>query len=742
MKASDVKNTLSDKTQNFYNSACERLKDLPRLQFTDNYCNAYFEQYSHEPLRKRQALSFAYALLKEPVNVRSKDYLTGQIYLEFPSEYCCRWEEFNDNERTLEIMQTELPELCKPEFVAEDTWIADLYVGRGHIGWHWEWIVNNGTNALLDKIEKSFQTQDAKGKEFLEGMKICIEAVNAWADLHVDELNKLLSQTNVETEKMKLEKQIEICSRVPRFGATNFREAVQAFHFSYSIGMLENPYGGNGPGRLDYHLWPYLEKDLATGIETESSAREIIDELFIRIHERLHFVRDGHVEAIVIAGTSPDGNSSYNPLSKIMVESITALEMTHPSLYIRMPDNPEEELLELAANYLRNGSNRCQILNDKSIINALTEKGVTYEDAIMYMCGGCMEVSSQGTNGDMLFTNFFNTPKMLELFVNGGTCLVTGKKMLPELHTDLSSFSSFDEFYSSFMSELERVMHLWFKRIDICVKQRAKLKPSFYISAQIDDCIQKGRGINDGGARYEDYGATPLAIPNMGDCLYAIKQAVFEEKFISAKELLKALQNNFAGNEVLRLRLQKLPKFGQGNKEADNMVSNVLNDVCEIFGSYTNVLGGKVRPMIMTFTLAARAGKALGASPDGRPSGLPIAHGLTPQSTSMTYGLSTAMNSANSICLKEVWGGATSMWDIDKKFATTDNLKAIIKTFLDQGGQIYQGNTTDVIELLEAQKAPEKYPHLIVRVGGYSGRFVTLHEDLQNDVINRYRHGA
>jgi formate C-acetyltransferase len=144
--------------------------------------------------------------------------------------------------------------------------------------------------------------------------------------------------------------------------------------------------------------------------------------------------------------------------------------------------------------------------------------------------------------------------------------------------------------------------------------------------------------------------------------------------------------------------------------------------------------------MIMTFVLAARAGKALGASPDGRNAGETIAHGLTPQNASMKHGITTAMASANSLRLEKVWGGTTSMWDIDESYATQENLKSIIKVFLKQGGQIYQGNTTSVDELRRAYREPEKYKYLIVRVGGYSGRFCSLDKELQKEIINRKKH--
>lgn len=723
--------TVPLRSRKFLDAASSRVKNVRPGHFKSHYTKAFFDIYREKPLRIRQALSFAYALNKESLIVNDGEYLAGQLYLPQAAVEDPRFKEIDPVRKGIAGIVDEMPELAALEGDI-DTWLFNMNVGQGHIGWHWEWIVQDGTDALIERITEARERFCGERRDFLEGMHICIEAFNSWTDRHRKALRKI----------SPADPRIEILSRVPRKGARSFREAVQSFHILYSVGMLENPFGGNGPGRLDYFLWPYLEKDIEAGQETEESAREIVDELFIRIHEGLLFQSDAFVQAIVVAGSHPDGSSAYNPLSRIMVESITTLKITHPSVYIRIPKNPPAELLDLAAGYLRSGNNRCQILNDSAIIEAMEKKGIPHSDAVMYMCGGCMEISSQGTNGDMLFTTFFNTPKILELIITGGKCLNSGRTILPDLKKDLTGYGSFDDFYSALITELQKILPMLFRRIDIFTRFLAEDRPSFFISSQIDDCIERGRGINDGGARYEDYGVTPLGIPNMGDSLFALKKAVFDDKLISAPELLDAMKNNFEGNEMLRKRLLAIPKFGQMNKNADSMTDRILRDICSIFDSYINRSGGKIRPMIMTFTLAVPAGRALGASPDGRRAHTPIAHGLTPQSSSMKNGISSAMGSANGLSLPDVWGGSTSMWDLDEKLATPEVLKSIIKTFIAQGGQIYQGNTTSVDELKKAFEEPAKYPELIVRVGGFSSRFTVLERPLQEEIINRWRHSA
>jgi formate C-acetyltransferase len=345
-------------------------------------------------------------------------------------------------------------------------------------------------------------------------------------------------------------------------------------------------------------------------------------------------------------------------------------------------------------------------------------------------------------NGDLLFTGFFNVGKILEYVLTGGVCLMSGKKVLPHLETDLSGYRSFEEFYKAFVSELDRILTLTFKRLEIYGAESARFRQLFLVSSQVDDCIGKGRVINDGGARYEDYGSTPLGIPNGADSLSAIREAVFNEKFVTASALLDALKSNFEGQEPLRRRLVSLPKYGQGDKQSDAMMAMLTADICDIYEKYTNRLGGKVKPMIMTFMMAAPTGAAMGASPDGRFAGTPIAQGITPQSSAMTKGVTTAMLSANSVPIERFSGGASHIWDIDPSFAKFDVVRNLLDVFFKTGGQMFQGNVTDVEKLIDAQKNPEDHAGMTVRIGGFSAVFVNVGKEIQDEVITRRRHVA
>jgi formate C-acetyltransferase len=743
-----ISSSLSARTAAFLGASRERIA-VPRTSpHAANWQRAFFEQFQDEPLHLRQAKAFAYSLVNEPVCLLPDGRLVGHIYQAVPGAQAPdsggwggRCAELDAGAVIARRLAAEVPELGRYCLSAE-SWAGFAGCAPGHIGWHWEWGVQGGIEALLQRLDAAWPTQDERGRQTLAGMRLCVQAVLDWNEQHLAALRQALAAAGDPDQRAAIAAQIGLCEWVPRHGARSFREAVQAFHFLYLATIFENPHGGNGPGRLDYWLWPYLERDLASGAETLDSARELIDELFIRFHERLMHGNDGWVETIVVAGCHPDGSSAFNPLARLMVESITALNLSHPSVYIRLPEHPEPELLRLAAADLAHGGNRAQVLSDPAIVAAMTHgEAMPVEDARMYMCGGCMEVSPQGMNGDLLFSGFINTPKILELVLNGGVCLRSGVSVLPDLTRALPDYACFEDLYGAMERELQRLTEATFRLMDITAEAWGRLRPRFLVSAMVQDCMARGRVINAGGARYEDTGSTPLGLPNLADSLYALRRAVFDrDAFISAPELLAALRRDFEGAEPLRRRLLALPKYGQGCEEADAIMQRVVRTVCALYEARTNLLGGRMKLMIMTFRMAPIAGRALGATADGRHSGQPIAQGITPQNVALTKGLTVAVTAHNRLDLHRFRGGASSMYDLDPSIATTEIVTGLLRAFLAGGGQMFQGNMTEVAELERALAKPQDFPHLMVRVGGFSARFVALEPELQRDIISRHRH--
>ncbi len=716
---------LSERIKNLFGESRKKAINPPETPFWCDFHYAALNLYSALPKWEKQARSMAYAITNQEIRIEPYDKIIGRVYY-WPGKKV----EKTDPDYDFNTVPKKMLRENNPEY--SELYESQLTVlgAPGHIAWNWNTILSRGTVGIRERCEEGLLRHrgDEKAEQFYKGVLIMLDATDEWNEKHVARLTE-----------MGMTEEAEICKRVPKYPARNFREAVQSFFMQHIIVMKEAQHGGNSPGRLDYYLWPYLEEDLNKGIITLEEAEELIAELFIRIDERI-YGSDKWGESIVVGGSYPNGTSAVNPLSYIIIKAYMKLDIIHPLLYARIPKNPPADFVKLCAEYVINGKNRAQIINDPAVITALVHNGVTETDAADYFCGGCMEVGVQGRTSDFLFSGYQNIPKLLELCMTGGYCLTKKNQLTYFKAKPLTEFDSYEDFYASFIEKTDYVLTESLKFLDRLSEYVEDMRPEYLISSMVDDCLTKGRNMHGGGARYHDYGTAFIGIPNAADALIAIKKAVFDEKICTAGELIEALKANFEGYEVLRARLLALPKYGQDNSEADEIAARLTKDVCRPYSSYVNRFGGNGKPVLLTFIWAPEAGRILGATPDGRKAGVPVAHSVTPQSSSMTKGVTAAINSCTSLPFELFSGGASAMWDLDPSIASPEIVEALLTTFFEQGGHIFQGNTTDIEELKKAQLDPENNLHVIVRVGGYSARFVNLPRQLQDEVINRLRH--
>ena len=707
-----------------------------------NWSDAFFHLYASLPLPERQARSFACALEREPIHIHPLTRIAGQIYQACPGAGCPErngssehpdWADFSVTADALARLEESLPE---GNFYSH-------YFGHGglpgHICWDFGRMLELGVSGMLELCaEKNAHSDDAKAREFYACVEIALRGLLAWVDRHVQALEQAAEEEEDPQRVQELEQMAAVCARVPRSPAITFRQAVQAFWFQHLAVMYENPFGGNGPGRLDYYLWPYLEGDLAAGRTNLDEARELVTELFVKLHERIA-PHDGWVEAVPVGGRSPDGSSAINPLSYLMIEVITELRQTHPSVYVRLHDDAPDDFVDLTVRYLIEGGNRAQAYGDDAVIAALHAGGVALEDARHWTAGGCMEVSPQGCNCDLLFSFAHNVARTFELVINGGCLLQTGERVIPHGRT-LADYDSFEELYADFAAELENQLDILMKSLDIWLQAHARYRPSFLLSSMTHDCLERGRSINDGGARYTDYGGSGVGIPNVGDSLYALKRALFDERRFTGEQILDALRDDFTGHEQIQSYLRSLPRYGSDDEEVDAVTDRVLLTFADCLARHRTPHGGTVKPIILGFVWVVSFGQQVGATPDGRSAGRPLAHGLSPQSGAALEGITGAIRSATRLSLERIGGGGAMMWDLDPAWATPQVVKPLLQTFVQQGGHIFQGNVISVDELLEARKNPAEHRDLMVRVGGYSARFTSLSEATQEEIISRYRY--
>ena len=717
---------LTPRLRAFQAEATRRAGEPHQSAKEDNLTTAFFETYADLPLAERQARSMALALSLEPIVYSAHETIAGQVFMACPGASDPmlsggpdpRWQEFSAQGWGARWVAEQLPDHALYGRHFSDG------AAPGHIGWDWRLVLELGFTGLREQFAAALETAaDEAAREFYGGVLIALDGAIAFAERLAEGAAPELQAT---------------CRKVPLYPAETFREAVQSFWTQYMAVMFENPYGGNGPGLLDRFLWPYLERDLAAGRITLDEAREVVWELMIKLDERIH-PADGWVEAICVGGHTADGQGAETPLSRMIVEAIIALNQTHPSIYVRLRDDAPADWRDLAARYILEGSNRAQVYGDDPIIKALVAAGHSYADACEWMAGGCMDVSSQGRNCDFNFTFVHNIAWTLEAVLHGGVLPLSGTRVAPVDKT-LADYATFDEFYAAFAAELTRELELLFARLNLYFRAYAKYRPQFLVSSMIHDCRERGRSMNDGGARYADFSGSGLGIPDVADSLLAIREAVYEQGLCTAEELLEALRTNFEGREELRRRLLALPKYGQDNPAADEMANRVLRVYTDAGNAHVTPHGGRVRPIILGFVWVAQLGLVTGALPDGRKAGQPLAHGLAPQGGSATEGLSAAINSATRLDLDQVGGGASMMFDLDPAWATPEIVAATLQTFCAQGGHIFQGNTQNFEDLEAALAHPEDYRHLMVRVGGFSARFVNLAPELQREIVERHRY--
>lgn len=720
----------SERMQYIFAESRKKAEANPEDHFGYDLYRFALEKYADLDAWEKSARAMADAIRNQEVLIEPYDRLIGRSYYGYPRAVEAIDRDILYNYSLSSTRHGFVPrELC-PEYQTLLRYQLVSAYTPGHVAWNWHTILANGTEGLRRRCQSGLQRKadDPKSRAFYEGVMILLDAVEDWNDAHVAEL-----------ERMGMTEQAEICRRVPRYPARSFREAVQSYYMQHLAVMKENPHGGNSPGRLDYYLWPYLESDLKNGACTLDEARELIEELFIRIDERL-YSKDTYGETIVVGGSHPNGTSAVNPLSYIMIETVMKYDLTHPLVYARLPKNPPKEFVELCAHFMKHGRNRAQIMSDESIVRALVRNGVSDADATNYYCGGCMEIGVQGKTGDFLFTGFQNVSKLLELCMTGGRCLLT-KELVPLFPArTLADYPTFEDFYTAFTAQAGKIFTLSLQTQDIFSEYCERLRPAYLLSSMLDGCLEKGRNMHAGAVPYYDYGSAFIGLANVVDSLYAIKRAVYEDGLCTATELLDALRANFEGYEELQHLLSRLPKYGQDHQEVDALADRLFTDFSNVQASYVNRNGGNGKMVILTFTFSPIAGKIVGATPDGRPAQKPLAHGITPQSVAMTKGITAAINSCTAIDQTVFAGGATTMWDMDETWASEEVIRSLMMSFFAQGGQIFQGNVSSVEDLIKAQQNPEAYNHLIVRVGGFSARFVRLDRDLQNEIINRMRH--
>ena len=584
------------------------------------------------------------------------------------------------------------------------------------------------------------RAEDVRQKPFLEAAVIVCDAAARYGRRYAEEAEKMADVETDEARKAELQEIAAICDRVPAEPAETFREAMQSVWFTHIISELEmGATVANSLGRLDQYLYPYYENDLGSGLMTREDAQELMDCLWVKLYRTYN---DQH---IMIGGLKPDGTDGTNDVSFLCLQSMRNTRLPTAMGARIHKDTPEEFLLE-ACDVLKLSLGRPDLWNDEITVESLVRKGISPEDARDYAVVGCVELVISGKSNTRTMGHQINPTKCLELALNDGKCQISGEQIGPRTGQEFSSFEELREAYRKQVSYSIRLA------IEVDVRDQVVQSMYFpypFLSALTENCVEKGKDITNGGAIYNRAGVNLFGISNVANSLAAIRKLVFEGKSLSLDELRKALQTNFEEDESLRQRLlNAVPKYGNDDDYVDIIAREEAEFYCREVGNYRTVEGEPFHPLIFSATTQAiyEFGPKTGASADGRRAGDHLTINVDPARGTDLKGITASVKSVAKLNYLETPGGVSHIIDVHPSAVAgpegTEKLASVIKTYFQQGGMEIGVNIFGEEELRDAQKHPEKYRNLCVRVFGFSTQFINLSPELQEYVIMRTKHSS
>jgi len=601
-----------------------------------------------------------------------------------------------------------------------------------------------------------FDDPDAYAKrEQLQAMAICADAIISFAERHAEKAKEMAGAETDADRRRELGRIAEICGRVPAHPPRNFWEALQAYWFVH-VGVTAelNNWDAFNPGRLDQHLYPFYKKGLEDGTLTMERARELLQCFWIKFNNQPAPPKVGVTAAesatytdfanINLGGLRPDGSDGVNELTYLLLEVIDEMRLVQPSTNIQLSRKSPDRFLKAACRIIRKGWGQPSIFNCDEIVEELLLQGKSLEDARNGGASGCVETGAFGKESYIL-TGYFNLVKVLEITLNNGVDPRTGKQIGPRTG-DAAGFDSFEELFDAYRKQMKHFIDIKIRGNNIIERMFASHMPAPFLSILIDDCIKKGKDYNDGGARYNTTYIQGVGTGTATDSLTAIKYHVFDRESLTMRELLGALENDFAGNEKVRqMLLNKTPRYGNDDDYADFVMASIFRAFHDEVDGRKNTKGGVHRINMLPTTCHVYFGSVVGATPDGRRAWQPLSEGISPVQGADRRGPTAVIKSASKMDHARTGGTL-----LNQKFTPQllegeegiENLVRLIRTYFKLGGHHIQFNVVRAETLRAAQEEPEKYRDLIVRVAGYSDYFCDLNRALQDEIIARTEHAA
>lgn len=796
-----------------------------------------FKQTEGEPLIIRKAKAFEHILKNIPIVIRSEELIVGSATKAprgcqtFP-EFSYKWLE--DEFETIEKRDAD------PFYISDETkrrlkeansyWegkttseLATSYMderaaaaiehniftpgnyfynGVGHVTVKYGEIIKDGFSAVIKHTEEEMAKHNVAEPdysvrhEFLRAVIISCKAAINYAKRYAVLARELAEKESNLVRSRELLKIAENCERVPEYGARNFYEACQSFWFIQMLIQIESSGHSISPGRFDQYMYPYFKADMEKGLINREFAQELMDCIWVKLND-LNKARDeasaegfaGYslFQNLIAGGQTSEGLDATNDLSFMCVEACMHVMLPQPSFSVRVWNGSPHEFLLKAAELTRMGIGLPAYYNDEVIIPSLVSRGLTLEDARDYNIIGCVEPQKSGKTDGWHDAAFFNMCRPLELVFSDGE---DNGYQLGKHTGDVSEFKTFDDFYNAYKTQMEDMIALLVNADNAIDTAHAERCPLPFLSSMVDDCINRGKSVQNGGAVYNFTGPQGFGIANMADSLYAIKKLVYDDKKVTIEEYKKALDDNFgkpkdkkdveklavgvlksmsdSGIEIddtvvatvikevsksgytdeekkkydkLLEMISEIPKFGNDNPEVDAFARDVAYTYTKPLEKYKNPRGGIFQAGLYPVSANVPLGAQTGATPDGRLAYTPVADGVSPAAGRDVNGPTAAANSVSRLDHFIASNGTLfNMKFHPSALAGNSGLEGfitLVRGYFDQKGSHMQFNVVSRETLIDAQKNPDKYRSLVVRVAGYSALFTTLSKSLQDDIINR-----
>jgi pyruvate formate-lyase/glycerol dehydratase family glycyl radical enzyme len=590
-------------------------------------------------------------------------------------------------------------------------------------------------------------------QEELKAMHVCAGALIRFAERHAGRAREMAEQEADPQRKAELERVAQVCSHVPAHAPRDFWEALQYYWFVHLGVTTElNTWDAFNPGRLDQHLIPFYQKELAEGTLSREQAEELLQCFWIKFNNQPAPPKVGVTAAesgtytdfaqINTGGVKEDGSDGVNEVTFLILDVIEAMRLLQPSSSVQVSKKNPDRFVKRAARIIRTGFGQPSIFNTDLIVQELVRQGKSVVDARNGGSSGCVEVGAFGKENYNL-SGYFNMPKVLEITLNNGLDPRTGRRIGLETG-DPAQFDSFEALFAAYEKQLKYFIDIKVRGNAVIERLYAAYMPAPFLSLLIDDCIATGKDYHDGGARYNTTYIQGVGLGTITDAMTAIKYHVYDQKTLAMADLLRALRDNFVGHERLRqMALNKTPRYGNDDDYADGVMTALFNVYFDAIDGRPNTKGGTYRINLLPTTVHVYFGSVMGATPDGRRAGEPLSEGVSPVQGADRHGPTAVIKSVSK--MDHVRTGGTLL---NQKFTPQllkddeglDRLVQLVRTYFKLDGHHIQFNVVDAATLRAAQKNPEQYRDLIVRVAGYSDYFCDLGQALQDEIIARTEH--